>query len=114
MLIIRKKVPLMTGWEANVMRLFNKQIRQIRGLVTVLDRSAGINCKWFNSEEPFDINATKIVRATAYYVLICNKDELIANVIAFKAHIEKNKERYGLDSDKTRKKYKNYGKKHQS
>ena len=63
MKIYKLKTPKMKeGPERELMMLFLSQVKQVKGLTTLLDTIAGINGKWLTPDEPLDINVTKLLK----------------------------------------------------
>ena len=76
----------MAGPERELMAFFLKQVKHTFGLKSALDKIAGINGKWFNHNEPFNISASKMMKALALKSLIQEEDEFVEDAKAFRRY----------------------------
>ena len=58
----KQPISPMEGPERELMTFFLKQLKQWRGLKSTIEKIAGLNGKWMNPNEPYEIDATKMMR----------------------------------------------------
>ena len=80
----KKKTPLMKGLERELMSYFLKQIKEVRGLTSVLETTAGINGKWLNPDKPYDFGTSKMLKIWFIQSLYFTDDEFIARILELK------------------------------
>ena len=101
------KTPLMVSEERELMKLFFNQIKRWKGLTSIIATSGGINGKWFNPNNPYEINTTKGIRLVWIKTAYQDEDEYIQDALEFREFVSKFREKYEISLDrkpKTRKK----------
>lgn len=79
----QKILQMEEGLERELMVFYLSQIKQARGLTTTLDDDAGINGKWLNPNEAYDIHSKLLLRTVVYKVLFQTKDEVYQDIHEF-------------------------------
>lgn len=80
MSIKKKRIPPMEGLEKEMMTYFLNQLRESKGLITILDQVAGINGKWLKPDAPRNIDASKILRIILIKTAFQTDEELFRDV----------------------------------
>ena len=80
----KKKVPLIEGIERELLVSIFEDVKGVKGLTTALDEIGGINGKWINPNQPYDIDAEKIIRINVFKALYQTEDEYIRDVKKFR------------------------------
>ena len=84
MKFMKKKTPLMKGLERELMSYFLKQIKEVRGLTSALETTAGINGKWLNPDKPYDFGTSKMLKIWFVQSLYFTDEEFIARILELK------------------------------
>ena len=97
----------MASKERELMEFFFNQIKRWKGLTSVIATSGGINGKWFNPNNPYEITSTKGMRMVSIKAAFQEEDEFIKDAMEFRQFSIEFCEFYGITLDrkpKTRKK----------
>lgn len=84
MKFMKKRTPLMKGLERELMSYFLKQIKEVRGLTSALETTAGINGKWLNPDKPYDFGTSKMLKIWFVQSLYFTDEEFIARILELK------------------------------
>ena len=84
MSFFRKKTPLMVSRERKLMELFFKQIKRWKGLTSRMEKVGGINGKWINPNNPYEITSTKGLKMVCIKAAFQEEDEYIQDALEFR------------------------------
>lgn len=70
------------GPEQKLMAFYLKQVKQTKGLTTVLDNKAGINGKWLKPDEPYNIFSIRLIRTIIHKANFQTRDEFERDVLS--------------------------------
>ena len=84
MAFYKKKTPLMESRERELMEFFLHQIKRWKGLTSIIATSGGINGKWFNPNNPYEITSTKGMRMVSIKAAFQEEDEFIKDAMEFR------------------------------
>ena len=74
----------MASKERELMEFFFNQIKRWKGLTSVIATSGGINGKWFNPNNPYEITSTKGMRMVSIKAAFQEEDEFIKDAMEFR------------------------------
>lgn len=80
----KQPIPPMEGRERELMSFFLKQVKKWAGLTSAVEATAGMNGKWINPKNPYEINATKMMRLLFVKALYQDEEEYIADALEFR------------------------------
>ena len=80
----KMRTPLMESEERELMELFFKQIKRWKGLTSIIATSGGINGKWFDPNNPYEITSTKGMRMVCIKAAYQEEDEYIKDALEFR------------------------------
>ena len=80
----KMKTPLMVSKERELMKLFFNQIKRWKGLTTFIEKVGGINGKWFDPNNPYEITSTKGMRMVSIKAAFQEEDEFIKDAMEFR------------------------------
>ena len=80
----KKKTPFMVSKERELMKLFFNQIKRWKGLTSIIATSGGINGKWFDPNNPYEITSTKGMRMVSIKAAFQEEDEFIKDAMEFR------------------------------
>lgn len=75
--------PMEEGPERELMSFYLQQIRAAKGLITELDRKAGINGKWVNPQVVYNIKSNLLLRTLLYKAINQTRDEFEKDALDF-------------------------------
>ena len=71
----KQKTPFMVSKERELMEFFLHQIKRWKGLTSIIATSGGINGKWFDPNNPYEITSTKGMRMVSIKAAFQEEDE---------------------------------------
>ena len=74
----------MASKERELMEFFFNQIKRWKGLTSVIATSGGINGKWFDPNNPYEITSTKGMRMVSIKAAFQEEDEFIKDAMEFR------------------------------
>ena len=80
----KMKTPLMVSKERELMKLFFNQIKRWKGLTSFIEKVGGINGKWFDPNNPYEITSTKGMRMVSIKAAFQEEDEFIKDAMEFR------------------------------
>ena len=80
----KQKTPIMVSKEREPMILFFNQIKSWKGLKSSIVKVGGINGKWFNPNNPYEITSTKGMRMVSIKAAFQEEDEFIKDAMEFR------------------------------
>ena len=80
----KQPIPPMEGRERELMSFFLKQVKKWAGLTSDVEATAGMNGKWINHKNPYEINATKMMRLLFVKELYQDEKEYITDTLEFR------------------------------
>ena len=90
----------MASKERELMEFFFNQIKRWKGLTSVIATSGGINGKWFNPNNPYEITSTKGMRMVSIKAAFQEEDEFIKDAMEFRQFSIDFCKTYGLTPDR--------------
>ena len=90
----------MASKERELMEFFFNQIKRWKGLTSVIATSGGINGKWFNPNNPYEITSTKGMRMVSIKAAFQEEDEFIKDAMEFRQFSIEFCKTYGLTPDR--------------
>ena len=100
MAFYKKKTPLMESRERELMEFFLHQIKRWKGLTSIIATSGGINGKWFDPDNPYEITSTKGMRMVSIKAAFLEEDEFIKDALEFRQFAIEFCEFYGISLDR--------------
>ena len=74
----------MVSKERELMEFFLHQIKRWKGLTSIIATSGGINGKWFDPNNPYEITSTKGMRMVSIKAAFQEEDEFIKDAMEFR------------------------------
>ena len=90
----------MASKERELMEFFFNQIKRWKGLTSVIATSGGINGKWFDPNNPYEITSTKGMRMVSIKAAFQEEDEFIKDAMEFRQFSIDFCKTYGLTPDR--------------
>lgn len=82
------------------MEFFLNQIKRWKGLTSIIATSGGINGKWFDPNNPYEITSTKGMRMVSIKAAFQEEDEFIKDAMEFRQFSIDFCKTYGLTPDR--------------
>ena len=78
-----RPIPLLeAGPERELMACFLERVKRIKGLTTALVKTAGVNAKWLNPDEPRNFPVKRLLRITLHTMYRLDREEFKQRVDA--------------------------------
>ena len=90
----------MVSKERELMEFFLNQIKRWKGLTSIIATSGGINGKWFDPNNPYEITSTKGIRLVWIKTAYQDEDEYIQDALEFREFVSKFREKYEISLDR--------------
>ena len=90
----------MASKERELMEFFFNQIKRWKGLTSIIATSGGINGKWFDPNNPYEITSTKGMRMVSIKAAFQEEDEFIKDAMEFRQFSIDFCKTYGLTPDR--------------